>query len=341
MAASTSSTCSSFLPTELVNNAVAFVLNDHGFSLPSASAMKARELAETVEQWRNEDDNIATWNNFAGDLVTLLRTCFPKAVPPKNKCKSTRERMWEQYYKLRSSDKFIQLWKKLFECIKPAQTQSPIFWQFVTQKVMEDLIKEEYKCIEDREMKKLDETSLDYQERNALRYTVGYVLNSLLKKLQRSKKREVELIMYVHKLIEEETDEEAVQELDSKEWVNSVDRGGLVHVSDLMYSLFVELELVLRHHINSQQACRDFNLSAVAAAMIEDEDVLFYWSMLSVELQEEATSKKLLYMMVEHWITIRGFSHASALMEQYKQNQKKCLQKSKGLRKGLYKVHED
>ena len=46
----------------------------------------------------------------------------------------------------------------------------------------------------------------------------------------------------------------------------------------------------------------------------------FYWSILSVELQEETKSKKLLYMIVEHWITIRGFSHASALMEQYKQN---------------------
>ena len=76
-----------------------------------------------MEQWRNEDGNIATWNNFTGDLVTLLRTCFPKAVLPENKCKSTRERMWEQYYKLRSSDEFIQLWKKLFECIKPAQTE--------------------------------------------------------------------------------------------------------------------------------------------------------------------------------------------------------------------------
>ena len=101
---------------------------------------------------------------------------------------------------------------------------------------MEDLIKEEYKCIEDQEIKKLDETSLDYKERNALRYIVGYVLNSLLKKLEHSKKREAELIMYVHKLIKEE---EAVQKLDSKEWVNSVDHGGLVHVSGLMYSLFV------------------------------------------------------------------------------------------------------
>ena len=32
-----------------------------------------------------------------------------------------------------------------------------------------------------------------------------------------------------------------MQELGSKKWLNSVDCGGLVHVSDLMYSLFVEL----------------------------------------------------------------------------------------------------
>ena len=43
----------------------------------------------------------------------------------------------------------------------------------------------------------------------------------------------------------------------------------------------------------------------------------FYWSVLFVELQEEAASKKLFYMMVEHWITIRGFSYSSVLMEQY------------------------
>ena len=45
---SASSICSSSIPTELVNSVVAFVLNYHGFSLPSASAMKIRELAETV-----------------------------------------------------------------------------------------------------------------------------------------------------------------------------------------------------------------------------------------------------------------------------------------------------
>ena len=79
LTSSTSSTCSSSIATELVTSALAFVLNDHGFSLHSA--MKAQEL--TVEQWRNEDDNIAAWNNFTGDLVTLLRTCFPKLFLPR------------------------------------------------------------------------------------------------------------------------------------------------------------------------------------------------------------------------------------------------------------------
>ena len=49
----------------------------------------------------------------------------------------------------------LEVLLKLFECIKPTQTESPILRQFVTQKVIEALIKrEEYKCTEDQEIKK-------------------------------------------------------------------------------------------------------------------------------------------------------------------------------------------
>ncbi len=39
--------------------------------------------------------------------------------------------------------------------------------------------------------------------------------------------------------------------------------------------------------------------------------------------------------IVEHWVTIRGFSFTSAFMEKYKQTHMKTLQKSKALRKTL------
>ncbi len=51
------------------------------------------------------------------------------------------------------------------------------------------------------------------------------------------------------------------------------------------------------------------------------------------QLSEEAN--ELMKMMIQHYITFRGFSFASAFIEKYKQSTKKSTQKSKGLRKTL------
>ena len=50
---------------------------------------------------------------------------------------------------------------------------------------------------------------------------------------------------------------------------------------------------------------------------------------------EEDETKVLLELVVNMWITIRGFSYASAWMEKVKSANAKSLQKSKGLRKKL------
>ncbi len=50
---------------------------------------------------------------------------------------------------------------------------------------------------------------------------------------------------------------------------------------------------------------------------------------------EEEVSHVLLQKMAEHWMKLRGFSFASALVEKHKQSKKANLQKSKGLRKQL------
>ena len=108
---------------------------------------------------------------------------------------------------------------------------------------------------------------------------------------------------------------------DSEEWTNSVDRGGLKHVNNMTYMLFVEMELVLRRHLNSRRASELCDLKEAIAKIISDDDVLFYWSMLSVDWEEEE-AQVLLHMIAEHWMTLRGFSFASAFMEKYKQRRK-------------------
>ena len=118
---------------------------------------------------------------------------------------------------------------------------------------------------------------------------------------------------------------------DSVEWMKSVDRGGLKHITNMVYMLFVSVELVIRRHL---QGLDQPSLSSVKSQVVEDEDVQFYWSIISVNWEDE-TATTLLNMIIDMWIKIRGHSTAKAWLESYKLTQKKFLQKSKGIRKQL------
>ena len=56
--------------------------------------------------------------------------------------------------------------------------------------------------------------------------------------------------------------------------------------------------------------------------------------MLTTDIEEEP-AKALLSMIIDLYITVRGFSFTKSFMEQYKQATKKSVQKSKALRKTL------
>ncbi len=60
----------------------------------------------------------------------------------------------------------------------------------------------------------------------------------------------------------------------------------------------------------------------------------FQWCMVTTEVEDEE-ARSLLNMIVNLYVTIRGFSFAKSIMEQYKVSNKKNLQKSKALRKKL------
>ena len=66
----------------------------------------------------------------------------------------------------------------------------------------------------------------------------------------------------------------------------------------------------------------------------DNEEVLFYWSILTAERTDDVATT-VLEMIVDLWITVRGFSLAGAWVEEFKITQKKTTQKSKALRKQL------
>ena len=221
---------------------------------------------------------------------------------------------------------------------------TPIFFQFVTEKIMESLIKGAFSISDStHSIRDQVETPLNYEERNALRYTAGSVLHSLSIKVKRkagSDEKSKELFCHISKIIDEQNDNKD-DDFDSWDWVDSIDRGGLTHVSDLMYSLFERLEIMLRKYINThQQSLVAFDIKSILQMVTLDDDIQFCWSVLTEDIEDPDATSQLLDMIVEHWITLRGFSYASSIMEKYKQAQKKNVQKSKGLRKNLYSAHQ-
>lgn len=92
------------------------------------------------------------------------------------------------------------------------------------------------------------------------------------------------------------------------------------------------MELTFRRHfkVASKETLKD----VITKEILADEELLFHWSLVSVNWGE-LESIELLRMIAEHWITIRGYSSASAFNELYKIENKKTVQKSKALRKAL------
>ena len=98
----------------------------------------------------------------------------------------------------------------------------------------------------------------------------------------------------------------------------------------MLYLMMQHVEVELRSHLQSE------NIKENAInGIVQYEEVLFYWEIIS-GMWEVEERDALLQMITEKWVTIRGFSYASAWMESHKQMVKKGVQKSKGIRKKLF-----
>ena len=114
-----------------------------------------------------------------------------------------------------------------------------------------------------------------------------------------------------------------------------MDRGGLIHISDTMFSLFSSMEMEIRSHLRADNPSLFTKLKqTIVSSVLQNEEVQFHWSILSANwISEEAD--ELLKMIVEHWTTVRGFSFVASFMENFKRENKTTTQKSKGTRKTL------
>ena len=307
------------------------VITDKGFNIPSAPALKAREAAEKLLEWLSDKENDEVFTLFAMDLIEGLEGCFKHGRT--RSLKRRRELMWEQLFKLRSTQSFRSKWSA-FLSTSISVTASPIFYQFVVDMVFSSLLKQRHH-IDMPEEVSLEE-SFTYEEKNGLRYTAGSVIRAVKKKLKRSanpmKEHLIACLSELHEHVNEEDDDKD----ESLEWMALIDRGGLTHIGNVTFCVFGNMELVAKQffskHPTQLSNCKI--KQELHKDISSNDDVQFYWALLSAGWGVPE-SEALLELIIEHYVTVRGFSFVSGWMEKYKQANKKSTQKSKGLRKQI------
>ena len=254
-----------------------------------------------------------------------MRSCYSED----NKRRS-QDKMWSFYYKMRVSESYKDEWAKfLMESV--GHTSTPAFYQNITDVLFQQLVKADFSILPNAAAENLNEMTLE--EQNALRYVAGYVCRKVREHLETSHydKKDDMIIAITTELAGDE-----MNEMGTEAWTNMIDRGGLWHVNDETYELFVNFEDEVKQ------------LMSIPRMTVEECDkkeklindiccsstVQFQWSLLMCDVETDIAST-VLKEIVKLYVTIRGFAFASSCLEFYKQAQKESLQKKKALRKEI------
>ncbi len=314
--------------SKLILNTVKTVVLDDAFMIASVSAKRARDVCVILNEWMKIPESAIPLNYFAEQFVSLLKSCIPTGT---GTAKREREKMWINFHRTRLSDTFIKLWVDFVSNAIQVEPSSLLF-QHITDVVFQAIITRE---LDIPEKNATTSAEITYEEANALRYVAGFVCSKVQKKITASKHSHRDRMLLCLMDLCDDSEEEGAATWTS-EWVNAIDRGGLCHVSDGTYMVFQEMEVVLRSTYNKDKAkiLENGNRGKLVQTIIKNEDVQFQWCMVTTEVEDEE-ARSLLNMIVNLYVTIRGFSFAKSIMEQYKVSNKKNLQKSKALRKKL------
>ena len=285
----------------------------------------------------SEPSNLDHFDTFSRNLVVKLESCF------QGHDTLNRERVWKAFHNLRTHE-LPRFWEKLLSEIHFRTSVDPLVPQTACQILFEDMIKSKFQEQRTKTRGGLDSSRvLTKDEQNIVRYASGYVAVSLLRRYKQQHGQKA--ASFVECLSHMAVDGPGDSFMDyTREWITKVNRGGLFETSDNAYMLFASIELASYGKLEDRLVCQPSTSTctdkrSIVDAVLGDTDVRFYWSMLSVDVDIEDDANELLVNIVNMWLTIRGFSMAGSLLEEYKRIAKTNTSKTKSLRKDLQKTH--
>ena len=315
---------------EMVLSSVQKVLND--FEINSSVATAALQIARTFIEWSKRAEYKAKFKKLSDEVIQNLETVFTGTVKSNKATIINRDKLWRNFFLLRSSTSYRKLWEDFLEPILSEKSSSALFYQHVTGELFKQLVKSHFQV----ENNSKDTASLSDQEGNALRYAAGYVCRHLRKKIENSTHNLKEkLIICLMTLVKGVQYPEGTGT--NEQWTDSLDRGGLWHVRENTYHFFCALEEETQIQLWQLAQSAFATRKRMIEAIISSEDVQFYWLILSAdfEVDDDEVQSILLTMITELYLTMRGFSFANNWVEKFKQATKRSTQKSKSLRREL------
>ena len=303
----------------MLKDACSRILEDAGFKNDTEGSVICLKMAHDflclLDNPNQETTKLVSW------LCTDLRQVINEACKPG--CKPDKEKVWTKFHKVRSTNTFCQKWHKFLEHNK--MPKEPIFYQHLTMEVFEALLKASTPLKTKCPVESI--APMTYEEENALRYIGGYMTTTLSHKFKREKKK------YELEALKELSGDETEVAEESEEWTASVDRGGLAYINNTAHQFLCAVEYSMRRHMHTDnmREMNDTFRQELSTEIKEDDDVQFHWIMLSSSMEEEV-SHNVLDSIIYLYITVRGFSFASSVLERYKREAKKGTQKAKTLR---------
>ena len=151
-----------------------------------------------------------------------------------------RTELWKKFYVLRRSKQ----WREYLELLN-LSNEPLFFYQHLTLALFDQMLLDKFK--DDARPLETSAIEFTYEEENAIRYMGGYVI----RKLREKKDLNVGFL--------EDSDKEYLH-FHSTDWINAIDRGGLMHITDSCFQLFLAVESVTRQEMKSMAAVMDDSL---------------------------------------------------------------------------------
>ena len=125
---------------------------------------------------------------------------------------------------------------------------------------------------------------LNHVEQNAIWYAAG----SVMQKLQKKWASDYVVQEFLYELLQLECDE--CQD-STEQWLEATDRGGLYYINDMAYELYIEVEILVYHHLTKGHPQHRNDLLSIAC---RDPDILSVWTTCTVDINDTEKTELLL-----------------------------------------------